>query len=476
MNEEKNGTEKDGVKPYDDDGFWEDRTPQNPQNNGNPPPMSGVKAKSANRNRNLLIGLGAVALAVAFFFIGWLSHFYSLSKEERKLLWIFDRVESDYYRKLTDAEREAYFDNLYDAAMPDIFSTYFSPSDFEKLNSEREGSNADTGFSAFMDGDDLRVFLVQGNSPADLAGVKSGMTIYGFGKDGSSLQSGNYDDLVSFVRSNRGTFVLDCGYTEESKQVRALESAEYLASYCSYADSSTSFEFRTVMENGKQVLKLTDTGTPVSGLDDKTAYLRFTEFGGNAASEFRLCLEKMKAQGRENLVIDLRCNGGGYLDILQEISSHLLRNAEGETPVVAAAKYRTGQRTSFRATGNDFKTYFGDNARISVLADENSASASECLIGALVDYGTIKYDDIYVRNDKAGEGRTYGKGVMQSAYMSADGSALRLTSAEICWPNGKSIHGKGVTEAVDGAIGITAPMIRGEEDTFLTQALARICG
>ncbi len=458
---------------YEPDGFWEDRNVPNPSNH---PPMSEGAAVSMPRGRKIALAVGAVVLALLFFLIGWLSHYYSLSQEERTLLWIFDRVENDYYKKLTDEEREAYYDGIFDAAMPDIFSTYFTPEEFRKLQTEREGSNADTGFSVFTDGEDLRVFLVQGNSPAELAGLKSGMKIYRFGKDADSLRSGNYEDLVAFVRSNRGSFCMECGYSEEDKAVYAdLESKEYLASYCSYADSESSFAFRTKTDDrGRQTLALTDTGVPMSGLDEKTAYLRFSEFGGNAAEELVICLKNMRDRGRKNLILDLRCNGGGYLEILQSVCAHLLRNAEGSNPVVATAKYRSGRKTEFRATGNDFSQYFAADSKITVLADENSASASECLIGALIDYGTIGYDDIYLRNDAPGTGRSYGKGVMQSAYLAANGGGLRLTSAEIFWPKGKSIHGVGVTEAGDHANGITAPMVRGAEDAFLTQLFARL--
>ncbi|MDE5897077.1 MAG: hypothetical protein K2H43_04615, partial [Clostridia bacterium] len=291
-NESKKQDVQGGSDPYGEDGFWDERSSQN---SGDPSAVSKARPQMPRKNRNIALALGAVVLAILFFFVGWLSHYYSLSKEERKLLWIFDRVENDYYKKLTDEERDAYYSGIFDAAMPDIFSTYFSPSDFEKLNSEREGSNADTGFSAFMDGDQMRVFLVQGNSPAELAGVKSGMTIYRFGKDQDSLQTGNLDDLRNFVRTNKGTFCLECGYSAEEKILcEGVESKKYLASYCSYADSETSFGFRTfVNENGKEYNRLTDTGVPMSGLDGKTAYIRLSEFGGNAAEEFTACLETM---------------------------------------------------------------------------------------------------------------------------------------------------------------------------------------
>ena len=119
---------------YEPDGFWEDRNVPNPSNH---PPMSEGAAVSMPRGRKIALAVGAVVLALLFFLIGWLSHYYSLSQEERTLLWIFDRVENDYYKKLTDEEREAYYDGIFDAAMPDIFSTYFTPEEFRKLQDRK---------------------------------------------------------------------------------------------------------------------------------------------------------------------------------------------------------------------------------------------------------------------------------------------------------------------------------------------------
>ena len=103
---------------------------------------------------------------------------------------------------------------------------------------------------------------------------------------------------------------------------------------------------------------------------------------------------------------------------------------------------------------NRYDEFFTDSTRIFVLADEFSASASECLIGAMVSFGAVDYADIFVRKE-GGVAKTYGKGIMQTSYVSPQGSALKLTTAEIFWPNGKSIHGVGVTEK-DGAVGISA--------------------
>lgn len=431
----------------------------------------GKPASNGQKKRNALIAAGAIVLAALFFVIGWLAHFYSLDARARKLLWLIDTVDDHYYKEIPDEEWDKIYARLYDTVLPDIFCTYYTTDEYKRLLGESEGSNKDTGLAAVNDGDALRVYSIVNNSPAFHKGLEVGMQIYRFGTEENNLKAGDRD---AFYALSGKEIYLECGYSAEETQIYSLGSANYLASYCTYRDSETSYHFL-----GDKELLLTDTKNPLSGLDGKTAYISLAEFDGNADKEFKEMLVLMKERGRENLVIDLRRNGGGYLSTFQSIASHLLKNAEGENPLVASAKYRSGKVTKFRADGNDFGAYFSSNSHVSILADERTASASECLIGALVDYGTLDYGDIYVRN--AGDGaeygaHTYGKGVMQSAFVAADKSMLRLTSAEIFWPNGKSVHGKGVTELGDGATGISAPLLPGKTDVMLQEVLARLNG
>ena len=78
-------------------------------------------------------------------------------------------------------------------------------------------------------------------------------------------------------------------------------------------------------------------------------------------------------------------------------------------------------------------------------ANGNSASASEALLGAMYSYGTLSYADVYLTKLGDAAARTYGKGIMQTTYTSGNG-ALKLTTAQIYWPNGTCIHDRGVTE------------------------------
>ena len=120
-------------------------------------------------------------------------------------------------------------------------------------------------------------------------------------------------------------------------------------------------------------------------------------------------------------------------------------------------------------------TQVEQDSEIYVAANVNTASASEALIGAMISYGTIGYEDIFI-TDTVGQGsaRTYGKGIMQTTYYNvATGEAAKLTTAQIYWPNGESIHGSGITTAM-GARPSPAKSFGEYGDPELTAILAAI--
>lgn len=113
------------------------------------------------------------------------------------------------------------------------------------------------------------------------------------------------------------------------------------------------------------------------------------------------------------------------------------------------AVYGNGRHERYLAGGNFYGEYLADS-EIYVAANGNTASASEALIGAMISYGTIGFDDIFI-TDTVGQGsaRTYGKGIMQTTfYNRVTGEAAKLTTAQIYWPNGTCIHGTGITTAM----------------------------
>ena len=157
-------------------------------------------------------------------------------------------------------------------------------------------------------------------------------------------------------------------------------------------------------------------------LNKTSGYIKINRFAENTHIEFRAALEQLKKQGMTTLLIDLRDNGGGYLERAVSVADELLKDKE----LIVFTKNRKGTvDKTFATTEGIFET-----GKVFVLIDENSASASEILAGAIQD------------NDRGiivGR-RSFGKGLVQREMDFDDGSAVRLTISRYYTPSGRSIQ------------------------------------
>ena len=164
--------------------------------------------------------------------------------------------------------------------------------------------------------------------------------------------------------------------------------------------------------------------------------------------------------GKRKLILDLRGNGGGYVDICQSVAKFFVPAPENSFSLIATAEYKKDPKTDkskteiFKSSAIEFGTY--NYTKIIVLADENTASASEMLIGAMLSYDTQDKIEVVLAPSKDDDGQTvyksYGKGIMQTTYVNTfGGGALKLTTAKLVWPDGKTcIHGVGITKSLEG--------------------------
>ena len=157
-------------------------------------------------------------------------------------------------------------------------------------------------------------------------------------------------------------------------------------------------------------------------LDSITGYIKLKRFSKTSNHEFKASINTLLSKNAKELVIDLRDNSGGYLGIAIDIADELLE----ENKLIVFTKNNKGDiEESCSTKAGSFKT-----GNLYILIDENSASASEILAGALQD------------NDRAtiiGR-RSYGKGLVQQEINFKDGSAMRLTVARYYTPTGRSIQ------------------------------------
>lgn len=162
-------------------------------------------------------------------------------------------------------------------------------------------------------------------------------------------------------------------------------------------------------------------------LDEDTGYLEIYGFGNSTAEECKRYLEDMMNSNMKNLIIDLRDNGGGYLDALVDISSLFLE----KNTVVMQQVFANGDVKESKTVGGNFVNV--DD--IVILINGNTASASEVLTMALLE----KYPNTFTVGDVS-----YGKGTVQTTKYFSDGSAIKYTTSKWISPNGVWVNGEGI--------------------------------
>ncbi|MCY4001316.1 MAG: S41 family peptidase [Bacteroidetes bacterium] len=158
-------------------------------------------------------------------------------------------------------------------------------------------------------------------------------------------------------------------------------------------------------------------------IDDVTGFIKVNRFAGTTHREFREAVEKLQALGMQRLMLDLRGNSGGYMEMAVQLSDEFLP----ENAIIVSQKGRIREANhSFSSTSNGLL----EQEPIIVLVNESSASASEIVAGALQDHD---------RGLIVGR-RTFGKGLVQQQHLLPDGSAMRVTIARYYTPSGRLIQ------------------------------------
>ena len=342
-----------------------------------------------------------VPLLIAFalvlgIFIG--SRFASKSTIDldRKINNILGIVADEYVESVN-------MDSLVELAIPDIIaqldphSVYISAKDYEQANEELNGNFCGIGISFQVMEDTINVIEVIPGGPSEKVGIANGDKIISV--DGKNFTGEKINpNLVKEQLRGPKNSVVKLG-------VKRATSAKTL--------------YFTVTR-GDIPIKSVDAAYMI---DKNTGYVKVNQFGRNTYDEFVAALSVLKNEGAKRYIVDLRGNGGGYMEIAVAMANEFL--PKDNLIVSTKGRYKKND-TSVYSDGNG--SY--QDAEIVVLINEFSASASEIFAGAMQD------------NDRGLVigARSFGKGLVQREFKLSDNSAIRLTIARYYTPTGRCIQ------------------------------------
>ena len=319
---------------------------------------------------------------------------YNEYKKYNKLIGLQEIVEDDFYKDTSDDDLvQGAIKGMF-SGLGDVYSQYYTKDEFETLKEQTSGSFVGIGvyISPTSDDDYITIIAPIEGSPAEKAGIKAGDKIVKV--DGNNVYTDDSDKAISMIKGKAGT-------TVKLTIKRGNE------------------EFDIDIKREEIISKSVEGKV----LDDSIGYIKITSFNENTCDEFTEALNSLKKENIKGLVLDLRNNPGGLLDVCSEIADELI----GEGTIVYT-KDNKGNKEYLKSDKDKL------GLPIAILVNEGSASASEILTAAIVD-----------NNEGIAIGTTtFGKGLVQSVRELKDGTGYKLTTAQYFTPNGDYINGKGI--------------------------------
>lgn len=354
----------------------------------------------------------------------------SSSSESTKLatkLEKYKEIINKYYlgevdeNKLQEGAIKGYIEGV-----DDPYTEYISKEDMDSYLDDTMGNFVGIGIYMIKNtqSDRIQVLSTIKESPAEKAGIQAGDLIISV--DGIEYKADDMTTASNNIKGEEGTSVT----------VEILRGAQNLK-----------FDIK------REKVKVNQVDGKV--LSDNIGYIKFTSFDETTAEDFKAKYEELAKQNIKSLIIDLRNNGGGIVDQALEITDYMT----DKDSVLLYEVDKNNKETVKKAKENAII-----NMPIIILTNENTASASEILAGALKDLGKAKTVGT----------TTYGKGVIQQILKLNDGSGLKITIEEYQTPNRNKINKVGIEpdEKVELPETVTNPLIVKEnEDTQLQKAI-----
>lgn len=305
-------------------------------------------------------------------------------------------IKAYYYEDVDDKDLE---NGLYYGIMNgvgDPYTVYYSPEEYKDMTASWNGNYEGIGAYLKMDTEvgyaQIESFI-EGGSAKDCGEINVGDYIVAV--DGMEMYGKTLNEVVSYVRGEEGTFVTLTVEGTDGKKDVTLERRKIDTPTVEYSEK----------ENG-------------------IWYIKISEFDAITTSQFEEAINAARDAKMKGLIIDLRGNPGGNLDVVVDICRELLPQG-----LIVYTEDKYGNRNEFSCDGKK-----QIDVPMVVLIDGGSASASEIMAGAIKDYGVGTLIGT----------TTYGKGIVQSILPLGDGSAIKITTSKYYTPNGNNIHKIGI--------------------------------
>lgn len=312
-------------------------------------------------------------------------------------------------------------------ALGDQHTSYMDPDQFRQASTPLEGEYEGIGAWVDADAEFLTIVSPMPDSPAEAAGLKPGDQIIAV--DGESVIGVDGNLVIRRVLGPSGTKVV--------LTIRRESVAE---------------PFDVEITRARIVIPSVEGRM----LDNNLAYVQLFTFGENTDRDLRDTLRTLLAERPSGLILDLRNNGGGFLNTAIQVASEFIQDG-----VVMYEEYGDGSRDTFRASGSGLAT----KIPLVVLVNEGTASASEIVAGAIQDYG---------RGQLVGV-TTFGKGSVQNwVSLKNDQGAVRVTIARWLTPDERQINEVGLQP--DVVVELTEEDVTAERDPQLDQAIEILLG
>ena len=311
---------------------------------------------------------------------------------------IYNTIDEYYLNGIdNDKMKDGIYKGMVDS-LGDPYTVYYNTEEYKQFTSSSSGTYSGIGVAVSQNVTTGAITIVKTfkKGSGEKEGMKPGDVIYKV--EGKKIEGLELSKVVSMIKGEEGTFVKV-----------------------------------TVLRDGKEIefnleRKKLEVDTVNYRMEDrsgkKIGYISVSEFDEVTASQFKSAISELNKEGMEGLVIDLRDNPGGLLDVTCEMLDRMIKKG-----LLVYTVDKNGNRVDENATDSD-----SFDKPVAILVNGNSASASEVFSGAMKDYDAATLVGT----------RTFGKGIVQSIVPFGDGTAMKVTVSKYYTPNGVNIHGTGI--------------------------------